>query len=130
MQGISEEIHKELSAREIFNRIVKGQVIRIPNDPELASQLFNHLNVIKSREARIFRDLGLDFISSIISIEPIQLPSEHSIDLPIKPGQLIPIADESFPIQMDCYYEIKLKAPKIKKKYPSFIVKKDEPNSI
>lgn len=113
---------KELTARQIFNRIIKGEVVRIPNDPILAKQLQNHLNVIKSREARIFRDLGLDFISAVISVEAV-----------IPPYKLIPVKDikEAYTVVSELdYYEIKIKAPKIKKKFTTFIVKDNEPSIV
>lgn len=100
-------LSRELTAREIFNRIVKGQVVRIPNDPGLAKQLYNHLNVIKSREKRIFADLGLDFISSVISVEPF---GKH----------LNPETFDGF--------EIKLIAPKKRRKYTTFIIQPNEPS--
>lgn len=110
--GNSKENQKELTARQIFDRIVKGEVIRISNDPELAKQLFNHLNVIKSREAKIFRDLGLDYISAVISIEIIPF---SIFENKINGG----------------YTQVRLKAPKIKKKYAAFIIaKQDEPINI
>lgn len=105
----------ELSAREIFNRILKGAVVRIPNDPVLAKQLQNHLNVIKSREKRIFSDLGLDFTSSVIKIIP-------QPEVPVNA-----CGDPIFPIQ---YYEIKLVAPKKRRKYPAFVIQDHEPSPI
>lgn len=119
MQGTT-ELSKELSAREIFNKIVKGCVVRIPNDALLAKQIHNHLNVIKSREKKIFSDLGLDFISSVISVEKITLykgvKTEH--------GQIIPM-----PLLQPFTeaYEIKLIAPKKRRTYPTFSIQ-EEPN--
>jgi len=109
------EQSKELTAREIFNRIVKGQTVRIPHDPVLANQLKNHLNVIKCREAKVFRDLGLDFISSIISVVAIETPQF--------------IYDPKNPINCIAHYEIKLIAPKKRRKYSVFIIKNEESNS-
>jgi len=109
MTNGTEGISEELSARAIFNRIVKGQIVRIPNDPVLANQLKNHLNVIKCREARVFRDLGLDFISSVISVvQFLQLTEVGNYE----------------------GYEIKLIAPKKRKKYSVFIVKDEQPNPL
>ena len=70
------------------------------------------MNVIKSREAKLFRDLGLDFTSSIISVtqSPVVI---NDLQKTITGG----------------YYEIKLIAPKKRKTYPAFVVKKDEPNT-
>lgn len=117
-------LSKELTAREIFNRIVKGQVVRIPNDPALAKQLYNHLNVIKSREKRIFADLGLDFISSVISVEFVEKPIN-------KPGQVIPTNNplHIFRTPKEFFFEVKLIAPKKRRKYTAFIIQPDEPSS-
>lgn len=103
----------ELSAREIFNRILKGAVVRIPNDPVLAKQLQNHLNVIKSREKRIFSDLGLDFTSSIISVE--------------FRGTVINEVAKTVSLG---HYEIKLIAPKKRRKYPAFVIQDHEPSPV
>ena len=110
MQGTSEEPLKELSAREIFNRILKGEVIKIPNDPVLARQLKNHLNVIMSRERKLFNSLDLDFPSAIIKVS----------------------FQETYHISnLERYYEISLTAPKKRRKYPLFAVenKTDGPAS-
>lgn len=93
---------RELTAREIFNRIVKGQVVRIPNDPVAAQQLKNHLNVIKSREKRIFADLGLDFLSSVVSV--LSTPEQDA-------------------------FEVKLIAPKKRRKYTTFLIN-HEPSPV
>lgn len=101
---------RELTAREIFNRIVKGQTVRIPNDPGLAQQLKNHLNVIKSREKKLFESLQLDFISSVVSVE---------IFPPQQIGEKYIVAG---------YCEIKLVAPKKRRKYTTFLI--HEPNTV
>lgn len=112
-------LSRELTAREIFNRIVKGQVVRIPNDPGLAKQLYNHLNVIKSREKRIFADLGLDFISSVISVTHFKKAGDW-IKSESNPEINIQLFDE--------WYEVKLIAPKKRRKYTTFIIQPDEPS--
>lgn len=94
-QGTKEVESKELSAREIFNRIVKGQVVRIPYDPALAAQLKNHLGVIKHREKKLFKSLGLDWVSAIIKFSEVQINTDYAFD-------------------------ISLTAPKTRRKYPAF----------
>jgi len=98
---------KELSAREIFNRIVKGQVVRIPNDPVLAAQLKNHLSVIKHREKKLFKSLGLDWISAVIVFWDVKS-----------------ITDEILAI------DISLTAPKTRRKYPAFALVTSRPEAI
>lgn len=112
---------RELTAREIFNRILKGETVRIPNDPVLAKQLQNHLNVIKSREKKVFLDLGFDFISSVISVEFKEEPVG-------KPREIIPTNNPSqiFRTPKQFYYEIKLVAPKKRRTYPAFVIKNEE----
>lgn len=108
-----------LTARQIFEKIVKGHTVRIPNDPILANQLKNHLNVIKSREKKYFLDLGLDFISSVISVteikEPFKLLNPKDNSVLIIPGQFKYLG-----------YDIKLVAPKIRRKYTAFVIKDDD----
>lgn len=96
---------RELSARQIFDRITKGETVRIGNDPVIADQLKNHLNVIKSREKKFFLDHGLDFISSTISVLCIVSPTGPETT----------------------HYEIKLIAPKKRKTFTAFVVKANEP---
>lgn len=88
-----------LSAKEIFDQISKGQTVKIPNDPILASQLYKHLNVIKSRTKKLFKELGLDFPTTIVSVIPQQDQQTQQI-----------------------YYDIKLEAPKEYRKYTAFVL--------
>lgn len=104
-QGIM-QAPKELTARNIFDRIVKGQTVRLPNDPVLVDQLKNHLNVIKSREKKLFESLGLDFLSSVISVTKL-----HGSDISTGP--------------FECY-EIKLKAPKKRRTYSVFSIQETD----
>lgn len=113
MNNLPQPVEKELTAREIFNRIVKGQVVRIPNDPVLAKQLYNHLNVIKSREKRIFADLGLDFISSVVSVEFIATQ-----------------VDESKKTITPAHHVVKLVAPKKRRKFTAFVINDEQPSPI
>jgi hypothetical protein len=128
MNNLPTGVEKELSAREIFNRIVKGQVVRISNDPVLAKQLLNHLNVIKSREKRIFADLGLDFISSVISVVEIKSPPLKVIN----PDQEVDAPDyiELRGSEKVIAYEVKLIAPKKRRKYTAFVIDNEQPSPI
>lgn len=63
-----EEQFGSLTAREIFNRIFKGETVRVPADFAATVRLTNYLNVIKSREKRLYLDLGLKFTSSVINV--------------------------------------------------------------
>lgn len=123
------ELNKELSAREIWNRILKGEIVRIPNDPIVASQLKNHLNVIKSREKKLFLDLGLDFISSVISVECVPIvqyfDEQKQAWLDTKPGQALPLPICHKAIDL---YEVKLIAPKKRNKYSCFVIKEEQEN--
>ncbi len=65
---ILEEQFGSLTAREIFDRIFKGETVRVPADFAATVRLANYLNVIKSREKRLYLDLGLRFTSSIINV--------------------------------------------------------------
>jgi hypothetical protein len=111
-QGTAEETLRELSAREIFNRIIKGHVVRMSSDLTTAMQLKNHLNVIKSREKKLFVSLGLDFISSIVSVKPTA-PAIGAIML----------------------WEFKLDAPKQRRKFSVFTINSEQqtneqPNTV
>jgi len=97
---------------------MKGQIVRIPNDPVLAKQLHNHLNVIKSREKKLFLDLGLDFISSVISVQEWkQIPNRK-----FEASELI--------LSEVIGYEIKLVAPKKRRTYPAFVVKENNGSEV
>lgn len=102
-----------LTAREIFNKIIKGQVVRIHNDPVLANQLKNHLSVIKSREKKLFASLGLDFVSSIISV------TEHK-EIPNRKFD-----SQELILSETVGYDIKLVAPKQRRRYPVFLIEPD-----
>lgn len=110
-----------LSAREIFKRILAGQVVRIPHDEVLARQLQNHLNVIKSREKKLFASLGLDFTSSTISVKLISLPFHIATGeiLDGKPGEAIPVQNVA-DYSPKYFFEISMSAPKSRKCYPVF----------
>jgi hypothetical protein len=115
----NQEQLRELTAKQIWNRILKNETVRIPNDPILAKQLFNHLNVIKSREKELFLSLGFDFISTVISVtEYKEIPNRK-------------FSDSEMILSETIGYDIKLVAPKIHKKYPAFVIskEKDEPTS-
>lgn len=125
---------RELTVREIFKRILDGQVVRIPNDPIAAEQLKNHLNVIKSREKKLFLDLGLDFISSIISVTEVKSPQAYIYDpKTIKPEDLtskifrtLPEAAIPIPNSIQVIgYEVKLVAPKKRRTYTAFVIKNE-----
>lgn len=103
----SENVKQGLTARQIFDKILKGGVVRIPNDSVLADQLYKHLNVIKSREKKLFSDLGFDFTASVIRI--------------------IAFCDVS---ELDIIgYDISLSAPKKRRTYPAFVIKEKENGS-
>ena len=68
----------------------------------------NHLNVIKSREKKLFSSLGLDFTSSVIRFNHVIESTE--------------------PVLVD-YYEISLEAPKKRKTFPLFEIKKPDDNT-
>lgn len=133
--GTSDQVSKELSAREIFNRIVKGQVVRIPNDAVLAHQIKNHLNVIKSREKKLFTSLGLDFLSSVVCVEKTNKPiyyGNNGLEIPSHLGQVIP-CEEIFKTETMYYYEVKLTAPKKRRKYSVFSIQENgtgEPSPV
>lgn len=65
-----------LSAKAIFNSLMQKKTVRIPI--EFKEQLLNHLNVIKSREQKLFKSLGLDYVASIIQAEKIYGPNSKS----------------------------------------------------
>ena len=66
------ETTKELTARQIFDRLVKDGITRVqipkeqPFDYQQAAQLFGHLNVIKSRDKKVFKSLGFEHINAVI----------------------------------------------------------------
>lgn len=139
-QGTKDQ-QSSLTAREIFNRILAGEVVKIPNDPQLVEQLRNHLNVIKSRDKKLFKSLGLDFTASVIKIEFKELPTAFIYDPKIiNPEELnktvgcmqfLPREAQPITIIPSGFYEIKLVAPKIRKRYPVFTIEEDgEPNPI
>lgn len=113
-----------LTAKQIFDKIIKGQTVRIPNDPILANQLKNHLNVIKSREKKLFASLGLDFVSSVISVKLV-IDSKELSDLfreaeNISAGQIFRTKKPT-----ESYYQISLIAPKTRRKYPAFSIEQE-----
>lgn len=108
-QGIPEVESKELSAREIFKRILKGEVVRIPNDATLAAQLKNHLNVIKSREKKLFTSLGLDWISAVLKFSDVTAPIPANCFSGLTGYTIVAI-------------DISLTAPKQRRKYPAFTI--------
>lgn len=130
---------RELTVREIFKRILDGQVVKIPNDPVAAEQLKNHLNVIKSREKKLFLDLGLDFISSIISVTEVKSPPQYLYDpSKINPDQITEaitadqfvklghLAAIEIPKTAQIVgYEVKLVAPKKRRTYTAFVIKNE-----
>lgn len=130
---LSQQQEKELSAREIFNKILKGQTVQIPNDPIAADQLKNHLNVIKSREKKLFLDLGLDFISSVISVTEIKSPNKYlydpSIVKEIGSREIFrtPYPQEIQGTEVTIGYEVKLVAPKKRRTFTTFTVKENVP---
>ena len=104
---------KGLTAKEIFDKIIKGEVVNLPNDPVLARQLLTHLQVIKSREKKLFASLGLDFTSSIVSVDPVYYyPADQKFD---PNGQLSIIT----------HFEVKLIAPKKRRTYPAFTIQNE-----
>lgn len=109
-QGTVELPQEELSAREIFKRILAGQTVRIPYDIGLKDQLYNHLHVIKSREKKLFRSLGLDFTSAVVNFTPKYVTLT-------KPGTAI--VHHSNVIGS---WEISLSAPKMRRKYATFSI--------
>ena len=62
---------QSLSARAIFNLLMQKKTIRVPADPGVFDNLLNHLNVIKSREQKLFASLGLDYVTSIYNVIPV-----------------------------------------------------------
>lgn len=103
------ETSQELTAKQIFKQLLSGLVVKIPPDESLANQLKNHLNVIKSREKKLFLSLGLDFTSSIISVKFIDAVILTEAKLIIAP-----------------YYSITLMAPKVRRKYTVFSIQQQE----
>lgn len=56
-----------LSAREIFNKILQGNVVSLPPlDPLSFSRLESHLNSIRSYDKKLFESLGLEFTKKVI----------------------------------------------------------------
>lgn len=111
-----------LTARQIFDQLIAGKAVRIPPDETLANQLKNHLNVLKSRHRKLFSSLGLDSISSVISVQFVDAiripPDEGSPDY--EPNKILGIP---------AYYEIKLVAPKKRRHYPAFVIQEENNNN-
>lgn len=97
-----------LTARQIFDKLLKGEQVVIPTiESDVIAQLKNHLQVIKSRDKKVFKSLGLDFTSAVIA----------TVEVPV-------VINEAEKKIIPAHTIFKLNAPKLRKRYPvSFTIK-------
>jgi len=88
------EAPKELSAQEIYSLLKEGKKVKLILEPADADSLYNYLAVIKSRDKKLFDDLGLNFVNCVIRMNYQQQDS----------------------------YLFELIKPKLNKKYSAFII--------
>ena len=57
-----------LTARQIFDQLREGKIVRLSIPKYDAELLFSYLNVIKSREKKLWTSLGIEFDMMIIKL--------------------------------------------------------------
>lgn len=63
------QISHELTVREMFEQLLKNKKVTLLLSFSDADNLFSHLNVIKSREKKLFESLGFDFERKILRMQ-------------------------------------------------------------
>lgn len=108
---------KELTAKEIFNTIMRGERVYLPTrDFVIIENLKNHLNVLKSQAKKTFKELGFEFKNSVIKID------NYIREIKLKQvGNGVP--ENSFIIrEEDTWSVVYLVAAKPSQKYSTFII--------